>query len=324
MHQYSTLGWPEAAPKGGCLLGGSHFGAATDGEAPTLSKAHIRPDTSAGGVEYREGSNYIKTSKGVRCEAVGGGIRGQIKGFSKPSAKRMRDVINSVRLNAPLPVFVTLTYPDDFPSITRAKRDFSTYGKRFRREFPNGGIIWKKEFQQRGAAHFHMLVYGVSEAELRAWVPQAWYEIVGSNDIKHLLWHEGKLGHGNKPCVEQVRTLRGVRRYTSKYMTKEVEHIEGVGRYWGIVGGENIPFGERKYVELSFHEAAQWQRYQRRFTGMKCRGRSMTTYCDAEQWVTKLLGNHENTGKCAMGASPQSVGEGIADTLGSSHLTENS
>jgi hypothetical protein len=130
---------------------------------------------------------------------------------------------------------------------------------------------------------------------MQAWIPGAWFAIAGGGDYRHLAWHKGLCGNGNKHCVQQVRSWRGVWAYAAKYLGKtfEIESWERAGRYWGVVNPGNIPFGEIQIRELARSEAVQIQRYQRRSAGIKSRGkkqpRSVITFCDADQWVEKLI-----------------------------------
>jgi hypothetical protein len=125
--------------------------------------------------------------------------------------------------------FVVLTYPSSWKSSWQSwKRDLDAFSKRFRRLFKEGFFIWRLSFQKRGAPHFHLLVFNVSGGKVeKDWLSRAWYEVVGSGDIKHLQ-------AGTR--VEQVMTYRGRMSYASKYLAKpeEVEFISA-GRMWGIV-----------------------------------------------------------------------------------------
>jgi hypothetical protein len=65
-------------------------------------------------------------------------------------------------------VFVTLTYPDDFPvTPERWRRDLAALWRRIRRQWPETAAIWKKEFKRRKsgvnvgkvAPHYHMLLW---------------------------------------------------------------------------------------------------------------------------------------------------------------------
>jgi hypothetical protein len=212
--------------------------------------------------------------------------------------------IARVRRDADLPMFVTLTYPDKFPDPVESKIHLDNFIKRFRRRFPKAGWIWKLEPQERGAPHFHLLVWGVDFIRLSFWVPGTWFAIAGGGDPKHLAWHEGRCGHGNKHCVERVRSFKGVWFYASKYLGKKFEvagwNNKWTGRYWGVIAPENIPFGELRELVITRRQAVQIMRYQRRFSRSKkvqgkkirkLRGdrRSLSIFCDASQWVERLI-----------------------------------
>lgn len=261
------------------------------GAGVPLSKAHITPY-----VEYRAGASLLKAHRGgEKPEQVGGGLRGAIVGFSDNARRRLLYMVAGVRRDAVLPLFVTLTYPNIFPDPKTSKRHLDIFIKRIRRVFPGVGLIWKLEPQQRGAPHYHLLVWGCDLAQLMQFVPQAWYEIAGGGDHKHLLWHGGMLGNGNVHCVQQVNSFKGVMAYASKYLGKtfEVAGWEQVwtGRFWGVVNQPNIPLGELVEEEVTKNKALEFIRYQRRFTGFKNfrSNKSLTTFCDADQWIEKVL-----------------------------------
>ena len=260
-------------------------GAASGGD--TLSKAHIRPF-----VEYRAGGSLLKTCKGGETKAVGGAPRGQIKGFSDDARRRLLYAIGAVRRDADLPLFITLTYPNAFPSPAVSKRHLKMFWQRLNRLVPSHGSIWKLEPQERGAPHYHILTWGVDVNSLVYAVPGMWSDIASGGDPLHLKWHLGLLGNGNVPCVQQVRSLRGVWSYASKYLGKTFQVAEWsdkwTGRYWGIINRYNIPFGDLVQQEVTEKQVFQVQRYQRRFSGIRRSNRSVTIFCDASQWIDKL------------------------------------
>ena len=130
--------------------------------------------------------------------------------------------------------------------------------------------------------------------DLAQFVPSAWFKIAGGGDGKHLQWHLGELGNGNKHCVQLVGSFRGVWSYASKYLGKTFE-VSGwsekwTGRYWGLIKRSNIPFGELIQQEVTRSKASNVIRYQRRFSGLKSKGgKSLTIFCDANQWIENLL-----------------------------------
>ncbi len=263
----------------------------------TLSKAHISPSQSlhiAPFVEYRAGASLLKSYKGGEKEPqIGGGIRGGIQGFSAAARRRLLYTVQSVRRDAELPLFITLTYPRDFPDPKTSKRHLDTFFKRMARALPSHGTIWKLEPQQRGAPHYHLLTWGLSLEVARKFVPYAWTDIASDGDEIHLMWHEGELGNGNVHCVQQVYSRNGVLRYASKYLGKTFDVAgwddQWTGRFWGIVNRGNIPFGELVQKEVSESQAVTVNRYQRRFSGLKRRNnKALTIFCDADQWIEKL------------------------------------
>jgi len=243
------------------VVGSLQGGTTCAGRVP-LSTTHKSPF-----VEWASGAGLLKVSKGEVLEKKGGGKRGAIKGFSYASRLRMMRTIAKIKLDAELPDFVTLTYPDKFPTPKESKRHLDLYIKRLLRFFPEIGLIWKLEPQERGAPHYHMMAWGVSTHDLFMFTVKNWYEIAGNGDKKHLAFHMG--GFGNRPCVEKVYNRNGVMSYASKYLGKTFE-VAGwdekwTGRYWAIVQKDNIPFGEDMVMYITHEDANIWMRYQRSF-----------------------------------------------------------
>jgi len=191
-----------------------------------------------------------------------------------------------------LPLFVTLTYPEKFPSeLKTSKKHLHRFVERLVYRWPDAVIVWRLEPQKRGAPHYHMMVYGVSYYDLRSFVPQAWFSLAGGGDENHLLWHEGKFG--NDHCVQKVRSWRGVRSYVSKYMTKpcECEAWDNPGRFWGIYNREAMQWSPvALYDGLTRHQVVEMMRYMRRFAHLRGRDYSGLTILinNPEQWK-KLL-----------------------------------
>lgn len=265
----------------------------------SLSKAHKSPreGIDVGFVEWASGAGLLKVSKGGEGKLIGGGKRGKIQGFSFASRRRLMYTIAKIKLDAELPDFVTLTYPNEFPSPSESKRHLDIYLKRLLRFFPDIGLIWKLEPQERGAPHYHMLAWGVQTHDLFLFTIKNWYEIAGNGDQKHLAFHMGAFG--NRMCVEKVLSRKGVMRYASKYLGKTFE-VAGwdetwTGRYWAVVNRENIPFGQEMIMYITQQDAKTWMRYQRRFSGIRSRVySSLTTFSDAEQWISNIIRTKDN------------------------------
>jgi hypothetical protein len=252
-----------------------------------LSTAHKRPF-----ILWTAGASLLKVTKGENFEQEGGGLRGKVKGFSRASRRRLMQTIAQVKRDAELPVFITLTYPFDFPTPKESKRHLKMFLQRFQRAHAGAGVIWKLEPQERGAPHYHMLAWGPKKNDLWDFVPCAWHDIAGGGDKNHLAFHFGLLG--NEHCVSEVRSFRGVWAYASKYLGKTFE-VSGwenkyTGRFWAVVNRENIPFGQSCAYAIPLAQAVHIMRYQKRFAKLKRRKYpSLTTFCDADQWIQNVM-----------------------------------
>jgi len=268
------------------------FSGEGSGAGLPLSKAHIRPH-----VQFRAGASLLRSHiGGVKPDQMGGGKRGMVEGFSGDARRRLMYLIAGVRRDAGLPLFVTLTYPESFPDPKDSKRHLKMFFQRLTRAYPSHGSVWKLEPQQRGAPHYHILIWGCDLVEMMKFIPWAWFEIAGAGDVRHLMWHVGALGNGNLPCVQQVHSFKGVMAYASKYLGKtfidEVWGEKWTGRYWGVVNRDCVPLGELVEQEIASSKALELRRYQRRFSKLKNfrSNKSFTIFCDADQWIDKVIG----------------------------------
>lgn len=262
-------------------------------EAQALSTVHNEPK---GKVIYRKDASVLTVRTRGKEEQEGQeerevAKRGKVTSFTRKSAGRLRFKIGEIKRDC-MPLFVTLTYPNEYSSEASVfKGHYKAFIKRLLRKFPAAAGVWKLEPQGRGAPHFHLLVWGVEDDDLTMFVPGAWYEIVGSDDPNHLLWHKGKLGNGNKHCVQRIEKLGGVNWYISKYMSKEVVgQCSDWGRWWGTFNWDSAPVGQEVEVLIPLKVAYDIIRYQRRFSKIKSRAYpSLTILCNASQWVNRLL-----------------------------------
>lgn len=194
----------------------------------------------------------IEGPPGPKKERAGGGRRGRITAFSKGSRKRMKTRMAKFQNEAlALALFVHLTYPEEYPKIGECKQHLRALIKRIRRRWKRAAVIWRMEFQARGAPHFHLIVLGVPFMPWD-WLAQAWYEVVGSGDPQHL-----KAG----TRVERVHSYMHAKSYVEKYLAKVEEHVapEGlIGRCWGVEGAWRAFLAAVvEVVGLTFKEAAR-------------------------------------------------------------------
>ncbi|HAI14386.1 MAG TPA: hypothetical protein DCM28_21965 [Phycisphaerales bacterium] len=219
-----------------------------------LSTTHISPrgnkDHEKWACEIAVGGSVVSV-KGRKPTSVkaGGGIRGEVKGFSKNARRRLIRKVGSIDRDAikQMPIFITLTYPGIWPNDPKVwKKHLDTWSKRLKRRYPKACAIWKLEPQKRGAPHYHLIVLNVPHIS-KNWLAESWYEVVGSGDDKHLR-------AGTR--VETIRTWRGCMSYAAKYTAKVIEELpegwEKVGRMWGIIGREHLPI---TIIRFAVHKA---------------------------------------------------------------------
>ncbi|MBV9407058.1 MAG: hypothetical protein JO211_17045 [Acidobacteriaceae bacterium] len=150
----------------------------------------------------------------------------------------------------------TLTYPGDWlpvaPNGKVCKRHLGQLRKRYARAFGEAlACVWKLEFQNRGAPHFHLLgrpphayVDG-SPVNFREWLRLTWADIVAHPDPEQRRRHE--LAGCNVDYAEGLKATdpRRVAVYFTKhgsFAAKEYQHCvpeewqepgQGPGRFWG-------------------------------------------------------------------------------------------
>lgn len=110
------------------------------------------------------------------------GGRGGITSWSAKSRARMIAAVSSLDL-APLidsgtPAMVTLTLPGDWlavaPNSTQAALVFKRFVRAFEKKYGKLRCIWKREFQRRGAPHWHLWMVPPTDPGFRRWLRYAW------------------------------------------------------------------------------------------------------------------------------------------------------
>jgi len=219
-------------------------------ESNNADKRNIETQKRSGAI-YRASGNLIiirQVEKTIPHRFVNS-VRGVVSEFSPGASIRMRSYLREC-----LPVYntmVTLTYPGFYPTNGKqVKEHLRRFLQEVRREYcrelkANGTVgvdrltsehssFWFLEFQSRGAPHFHIFTTWSPSKE---WVSKHWYEIVGSEDVRHLhagtrveFLREGKAG-----------TVAYASKYAVKMEQKQVpEGFENVGRFWGVFGRRTL------------------------------------------------------------------------------------
>lgn len=192
-----------------------------------------------------QGSLLRMKLKGQRSRTNGGGgKRGIIRAFSRNSRLRLMRFMARLKTRKIRATFITLTFKG-YPSNESAKRAFKRFTMRARRSFPSASGVWRMEFQERGAIHFHLLMFNLpfwKQAELQS----VWEAC--TNEVRSIV--DIRLVHG----------ARSIMAYISKYIAKPDERTEITsleddtyqhgereklsGRFWGWINKKLLPLGE--------------------------------------------------------------------------------
>jgi hypothetical protein len=201
----------------------------------------------------------------------GGGLRDRVRGFSRASRKnllrRLASINRSVfRAFRGRMIFRTLTYPHEYPQDpVLCKGQLKALHKRLQREFGDFAGFWRLGIQQRGAWHFHLLLFvGPSIGpigQLRRFISSSWYEVTGKVS-------EGHLRTGTR--VEAVKKWKQATSYVERYLAKAEEFPEGLetGRIWGMWNEELLPV-RWQTVEVSLKDAFRIRRIYRKLARRK-------------------------------------------------------
>ena len=235
--------------------------------------------------EYQFQGDYVRATvkNSSPSAAVVRAVRGQVDGFSSASRRRLMVILNRLEWSGLSVAFCSLTYGQLFPDIETFKRHIDIFGKRMMRWAAAHGcklsIIWKMEFQERGAPHLHLLVFGLpssmTDFELRQLMRWRWALSIGGD-----YWDKSDPEFWRVPFVQAdwITSKKRAMAYVSKYLAKvdvrssrsaaaptafsedvgddganaptgfnNVSYLTATsktGRIWGVIGRVNLPFAE--------------------------------------------------------------------------------
>ena len=169
---------------------------------------------------------------------LGGGKRNAITGFTKRSAKNLADKLAS--LEEQEIQFITLTYPpeevSEDPSVW--KDQLELFFQRMRYDFPDFSLLWRLEKQGNGSPHFHCLAFNVSlrhehekTCKFNAAIVRHWQEITSTRTLPNVQLLQNRIGAYLYICGHSAKS-------------NQVWTDRHVGRYWGILGRQEVRFAE--------------------------------------------------------------------------------
>jgi hypothetical protein len=163
-------------------------------------------------------------------EGKGGGKRGRIEVFSKESRYRLFRLLHTLEFKSV--TFITLTYPSEFPTYGKMyKAHLKEYRRRFEKRWGSMQAVWRLEFQERGAPHFHIMYLDCPFIPIKEWCA-LWADVTHSKDPAHR-----KNGVDLK-IITSSSEQRLIASYIGKYISKVDEREikqdgKDCGRYWG-------------------------------------------------------------------------------------------
>lgn len=217
--------------------------------------------------------SFEEAHKGNRVSPPGnrgGGPRGRITELSEASRRNFLRLVASIDQDAfdGKIYYLTLTYPDTWPKDPKVcKRHLENLRKRLTRKFGTFAGFWRLGIQERGAWHFHLLLFASPSfgplKELRQFVASSWYEVCGRIS-------EGHLQAGTN--VEEIRSRKRAG-YVGRYLAKKEvfpEELE-TGKVWGIWNKKLLPL-RWETTKVTLEEAYRIRRVYRRLQRKKGTG----------------------------------------------------
>lgn len=179
-------------------------------------------------------------------------IRGKVTVFSRKSRRRLLEFFARTAQTDKPRVFLTLTYPSNMTSAEVGKQHLRAFLERVRRRYPQASAIWRIEYQERGAVHFHLLFFSLPYWKIES-IRAAWSEIIGEENPRI--------------SIETIRSRRRSTWYVSKYVAKvggsALVSLSNLpysheGRHWGYFNKPEIPMQELKIFEVLGDLKAFW------------------------------------------------------------------
>lgn len=216
--------------------------------------------------------------------------RGKITSFSKKSRKRLLDIIARLKEGSNA-LFCTLTYGQRWPSEAIAYTHLKAFVRRVNAKFPRAGVVWRKEYQKRGAIHFHLIIFNVNYIDKNA-VARAWADIIGDDFCDNS-------GDGPRQPFTRIEKLQNKKKamlYCAKYVAKvpgvgfNDQPYRNTGRMWGVFNRKCMDFATLVILPIktlaafdllatAAKQTCKWLRFFRWY-------QSFSLYCDnMNSWI---------------------------------------
>lgn len=160
------------------------------------------------------------------------GDRGVVGEWSKGSRNRLLSLLN--RMEFGVVQFLTLTFHRNMADAEEGKKRLRAFTRVLRAKKGIAAGIWRQERQERGAIHYHLMLFDCVELE-DAYVKGLWVKCSGEPEDDHDHYLYG--AQAEKSVYAGTDDGGLVVSYFSKYVAKEAKN-DGYknGRVWGQWG----------------------------------------------------------------------------------------
>ena len=186
------------------------------------------------------------------------GIRGKITTLSRGARRRIVTYLSTIDAAAQGYTF-SLTLPEHGEVIPPeiVHRYFRSITTNFTAssQWAHVGAVHKREFQKRGALHYHFAYYGIkSDVEairLQRWFSEHWIRLVCSQlPVEDSTRKKMMRVHMNPKNMERIR--KTISSYFAKYLGKDegARPVEVPGKWWGKLNELSIPVVDERQLVI--------------------------------------------------------------------------
>jgi hypothetical protein len=242
---------------------------------------------------YWEFKNTIPVVPGRK----GGGMRKEIKSFSRNSRRNYLKTFGRIPQDQAPTLWQDFTFADDvMKDKTLEQRAVSStetlhrFRKRFKRRYPGSYLIWKREWKERKSGvlageycpHYHALIGFAGTIDENTILPRH-LAPTGEGPERVVLdlaemWVDCTQTEQRSKALSValhpqsyrlIRSLVHARRYAVAYTGKQDYELfkESVGRFWGAVG--KLPQDPGEDLNISSHDEIWMRRIARRMTNKR-------------------------------------------------------
>ena len=210
-------------------------------------------------------------------------LRKDISEFSIKSRRRFMETLKTIdwdAINTERIMEITLTYHSAPNSGNKVKEHLHALRKNILDRYPGSVLIWKLEFQMRGAPHYHLIMICLKQVDLGDYMYKNEQELsfydreekahkeTGVKGFRAYIQHRWNIildeddQHFNSGIqIDQVRNPQGLPHYLTNYIAKErkadshkekqhkvPEWYTDVGRFWGIYNRKLLKIKHRRFI----------------------------------------------------------------------------